>query len=103
MDCCDKKISGKRVGKMLSIKFGDEIGIISLPCEPFTEIGLTIKKASHFPLTLVVALGMGNIGYVGLPDNYGNGGYETSPSPMAADRNWGPELTRCGIELLNHL
>ncbi len=101
MDCRDKKISEKRVEKMLSIKFGNEIGIISLPCEPFSEMGLTIKKASRFPLTLVVALGMGEVGYVGLPNNYGNGGYETSPSTMAASRKWGTELVQVATDLLN--
>ncbi|OGV49084.1 MAG: hypothetical protein A2017_11810 [Lentisphaerae bacterium GWF2_44_16] len=101
MDCRDKKISEKRVEKMLAIKFGDRIGIVSVPCEPFVEIGLAVKKASHFPLTLVAALGMGEIGYVGLPDNYGNGGYETSPSPSASDRNWGPTLIKTASDLLN--
>lgn len=101
MDCRDKKNSEKRVEKLLAIKFGDEIGIVSLPCEPFVEIGLAIKQASRFPLTLVVALGMGEVGYVGLPDNYGNGGYETSPSPLSADRNLGNELIRVSTRLLN--
>ena len=101
MDCRDKKIQENRVEKIMTMKFGNEIGIVSLPCEPFVEIGLAIKQASHFPLTLVVALGMGQVGYVGLPDNYGNGGYETSPSPQSADRNLGTELIRVSTELLN--
>jgi len=101
MDCRDKKISERRVEKILAIKFGDEIGIVSLPCEPFVEIGLAIKQASHFPLTLIAALGMGKAGYVGLPGNYGNGGYETSPSATLASRDFGTELIRLGTELLN--
>ena len=103
MDCRDKKNSERRVEKMLAIKFGDAIGIVSLPCEPFTEIGLAIKQASRFPLTLIVALGMGEVGYVGLSNNYGNGGYETCPSPSLADHNMGTELIRVGAELLNRL
>jgi hypothetical protein len=100
--CRDNKIQEKRMEKMLAMKFGDQIGIVSLPCEAFVEIGLAIKEKSSFPLTLVVALGMGGIGYVGLPDNYGNGGYETSPSATLASRDLGTELIRLGTELLNH-
>ncbi len=48
MDCRDKAIQTKRIEKMISIRFGDQIGIVSLPAEPFTEIGLAIKKASRF-------------------------------------------------------
>ncbi|MDD5728656.1 MAG: hypothetical protein PHV59_08840 [Victivallales bacterium] len=100
MACRDKKNPGKRIEKMLAIKFGDEIGIVSLPCEPFTEIGLAIKQASHFSLTMIAALAMGHVGYVGLPGNYGNGGYETSPSPSTAGQNLGGELVKAGSELL---
>lgn len=60
--------------------------IVSLPAEPFVEIGLQIKK-SIFPQynTLVVSHsnGTGNTGsrsgYIPNSWNYGRGGYETTP------------------------
>ncbi len=63
------------------------IRIVSLPLEPFVEIGLQIKK-EIFPdsFTMVASLsnGTGNIntgggGYVPNKWNYGRGGYETTP------------------------
>ena len=45
-------------------------------------------------------LGMGEIGYVGLPRHYGNGGYETSPSRELADRTVGETMIAGALELL---
>jgi|GEM_PF-2585332 len=102
MDCRDKAIQTKRIEKMISIRFGDQIGIMSLPTEPFTEIGLAIKKASPFPLTIIAALGMGEVGYVGLPEHYCHGGgYETSPSPSKADRDVGVKMIEAAVRMLN--
>jgi len=101
MDCRDKAISTKRVEKMISLRFGDKIGVVSLPAEPFVEIGLAVKRASRFPFTFVAALGMGEVGYVGLPEHYCHGGgYETSPSPDTADRNTGTRLVDAAAKLL---
>ncbi|OGV52751.1 MAG: hypothetical protein A2017_15040 [Lentisphaerae bacterium GWF2_44_16] len=60
--------------------------IVSLPCEPFVEIGLEIKK-KIFPEynTMIVSHsnGTGNLkvggGYIPNSRNYGRGGYETTP------------------------
>jgi hypothetical protein len=66
------------------------------------EIGLGIKAASRFPLTLVAGLSMGEVGYVGLPEHYTHGGgYETSPSPEMADRLAGQNMMKAAIEALN--
>ena len=51
-------------------------------------------------MTFLVALGMGEIGYVGLPENYGIGGYETSPSRGLADRTVGETIIKNAVSLL---
>ncbi len=101
MNCRDHAIPGKRIEQMLAIQFGRGIGIIGIPAEPFVELGMAVRKQSRFPMTMLAALAMGEIGYVGMPGNYGNGGYETSPAPTVADRGLGPEMVRTAVELLN--
>ncbi len=60
--------------------------IVSLPSEPFVEIGLQIKKGIFHQYNTLVAShsnGTGNLriggGYIPNPWNYGRGGYETTP------------------------
>ena len=98
--CRENPIPGKRVQKQLMISFGDDLAIVSLPAEPFVEIGRAIRAESRFPLTVLAALSMGEIGYVGLKQHYGNGGYETSPSRSLADRTVGDAMIRGALELL---
>ena len=95
-------VSSKRK-QIFALRFGNEIGIVGLPGEPFAEIGIAIRNASDFPLTMVSALSMGAIGYVGLPGNYGVGGYETTPSRTKADRTVGTDMIRIAGELLRQL
>ncbi len=72
--------SGKtRVFQLVTIKFDKALAITSLPGEPFTEIGLSIKAGSPFEHTMIAALGMGECGYVCMPDCYSQGGYEILP------------------------
>ncbi len=101
MQCHDAEHPEKRYETMIAIKFGQEFAFVSLPGEPFTEIGLAIKEASPYPLTFIAALGMGLVGYVGLPEHYNHGGgYETSPSADKAGREVGLSFIENGIELL---
>jgi len=65
--------------RLVSLQFGADAAIVSLPGEPFTEIGMAIKKASRFPLTLISTLSMGECGYIPLPECFGRGGYEILP------------------------
>ncbi|MCC7300407.1 MAG: hypothetical protein IT583_04960 [Verrucomicrobia bacterium] len=75
-----KKCSGKsRKFSLVSIKFGRDLAISSLPGEIFTEIGLEIKKRSPFKKTCLVTLGMGECGYVPLAECFERGGYEILP------------------------
>ncbi|MBR2440993.1 MAG: hypothetical protein IKB25_12405 [Lentisphaeria bacterium] len=100
IQCRENPIKEKRIEKQLKIAFNDEIAIVSLPAEPFVEIGEAIREGSKYPLTILAALGMGEIGYVGMPWHYGNGGYETSPSRSLADRHVGEAMIEGALELL---
>ena len=100
MSCRDKVITEKRIEQMAALTFGDEIAISTLPCEAFVEFTRKIRGASKYPMTIVAALAQGEIGYVAMPHNYGNGGYETSPCNTVADRNLGPKFVEKAISLL---
>lgn len=100
LECRENPIPGRRVENQIMISFGDTAAFVSLPAEPFVEIGFAIREASRFPFTFLAALGMGELGYVGLPGNYGNGGYETSPCRSLADRHVGEAMIEGAIELL---
>ena len=82
------------------IAFNDELALVSFPAEPFIEIGEAVREGSKYPITMLSALGMGEIGYVGMPHHYGNGGYETAPSRSLADRHVGETMIENALELL---
>ena len=76
----ERELSGKsRAFQLVSIKFGKDLAIASLPGEPFTEIGLSIKRRSPFSKTFVVTLAQGTCGYVPLKECFKRGGYEVLP------------------------
>ncbi|MBV6433616.1 MAG: hypothetical protein IANPNBLG_03800 [Bryobacteraceae bacterium] len=59
-----------------------EIAIVSMPGEPFAEIGVAIKKGSPFPLTLFCAYSTGSGGdYMPVAHEYEYGGYEVARTP----------------------
>lgn len=64
---------------LTTLKFGKDLAVTSLPGEPFTEIGMEIKKSSPFKKTFVVSHGNGKAGYIPLKECFGRGGYETMP------------------------
>ena len=100
MSCRDKAIPGIRMEEFAVVTFGKEIAISTLPCEAFVEFSREIRKDSKYPMTMVASLAQGEVGYIGMPHNYGNGGYETSPSNTVADRNIGPEILKTAKGLL---
>lgn len=99
-----KTCSGKsRKFPMVSIKFGDKLAFISLPGEPFTEIGLKIKKLSRFTKTWPVALGMGECGYIPLKECFKRGGYEILPVTGGGPREDTAErVISASVGLLNN-
>src|SRR5262249_37857772 len=70
-----------REGKPLEVEvqviaLGDRLAWVSLPGDIFVELGLAIKKASPFPVTLIAELANGSIGYIPDPPAWGQGNYE---------------------------
>ena len=100
IECRENPITVKRIETQIAITFSKELALVSFPAEPFVEIGAAVRNASKYPYTFLAALGMGEIGYVGLPQHYGNGGYETSPSRGLADRTVGETMIAGALELL---
>lgn len=71
---------------LTGFSFGSSVVIASLPSEPFTEIGLTLRKeifAGRICMVAALANGTGSYhcggGYIPNAWNYGRGGYETTP------------------------
>jgi hypothetical protein len=82
--CFAARESGRIVGfPLVALRFGRQAGIVLLPGEPFTEIGLEIKRRSLLKPTFVVTLANGSCGYVPNPECFGRGGYETRPDAHA--------------------
>ncbi|MBQ9803932.1 MAG: hypothetical protein IJW35_03715 [Lentisphaeria bacterium] len=98
--CRENPIKEKRFERQIMISFGSELAFVSLPAEPFVEIGYAIREKSRFPKTILAALGMGEVGYVGMPWHYGNEGYETRPSRNLADPTVGETMIKNALELL---
>jgi hypothetical protein len=72
--------NGKKAAlEFMSIGFGDRLAIASLPGEPFTEIGMAIKRSSPFRHTFVASLANDRAGYVPLEPCFSRGGYEILP------------------------
>ncbi len=100
INCREKASDVERFERQAALTFGDQLAIVTLPAEPFVEIGFAIREKSRFPMTVLAALSQGEIGYVGLENNYGNEGYELRPSPTLADRSVGETMIKSALELL---
>ena len=83
-----------------AMRLGD-VGIVGLPGEVLTEIGMQIKQRSPFPVTMTVSLANGCIGYLPTDNACREGGYEPSWSPVGP----GTErvLVEAGVALLEEL
>jgi len=62
--------------KLQALRIGD-LGICTTPCETFGSTGLSIKRTSPFPVTMVIELANGCNGYLPPPDQFELGGYTT--------------------------
>lgn len=67
-DTVKLKIQAMRIG---------ELGIVAIPCEVFTAIGLEIKRKSPLKPTFTIELANGYNGYLPTPAQHALGGYET--------------------------
>jgi len=59
-----------------AFRFSDDVALVGLPGEVFVELGLAIKKASPFPVTMVVELAHDTPDYVPTRKAFGEGSYE---------------------------
>jgi len=59
-----------------SLRIGD-LGIVGLPGEVFTEIGLDVKARSPFAQTMNIGIANGTVGYVATDKALDEGSYET--------------------------
>ncbi len=88
------------VAKLQAIRIGD-LGIVSSPCETFTETGLAIKEKSPFKHTFTIELANGYNGYLPTPEQHELGGYETwraRSSYLATDAE--PKIRQTLLDLL---
>jgi hypothetical protein len=86
--------------RLQAIRIGS-LGIVSSPCETFTETGLAIKKQSPLKQTFTIELANGYNGYLPPPDQHRLGGYETwraRSSYLAADAE--PKVRETMLKLL---
>jgi len=82
-------------------RLSDEVAVVGLPGEVFVEHGLAIKKASPFPVTLVIELSQDDVAYVPTRKAFTEGSYETVNSRIAP--GGGEAMTDAAIRLLKEL
>jgi neutral ceramidase len=84
-----------------AFRLSDEVAVVGLPGEVFVEHGLAIKKASPFPVTLVIELCQDDVAYVPTRKAFAEGSYETVNSRIAP--GGGEAMTDLAIRLLKEL
>lgn len=82
------------------IAVGD-VAFGGFPGEPFNDIGVAIRKASPFKLTLLSCLTNGSRGYFPFSDSYREGGYESATSPFGP--SVADDLISGALEMLRQL
>ena len=81
-----------------------ELGIVAIPCEVFTEIGLEIKAKSPLKPTFTIELANGYNGYLPTPAQHALGGYETWRARSSyLDVNASEAITKTVLELLGEV
>ncbi len=80
-----------------------EVGIATVPVEPFCEMGLDIKRRSPFKPTFVVSLAHGYFGYLPTPAQHALGGYEAWLGSSRLEIDAMPEMTDALLRMLTQL
>jgi neutral ceramidase len=83
------------------ITLGKEIAWVGLPGEIFTELGIAIKRASPFPMTIIAELAHGPVTYFPNEAAAAQGNYEVVTSRVAIGS--GERLVQAAKELLNEM
>jgi len=82
-------------------RLGPEVAIVALPGEVFVDLGLAIKRASPFPVTMVVELAHDAPGYIPTKKAFAEGSYETINSRIRP--GGGEMLVETAVRLLKGL
>jgi hypothetical protein len=86
---------------LVAIGLGRDLALVSMPGEPFTEIGMAVKRESPFPRTLVASNANGYAGYIVLDECFERGGYEPLPvEGGGADRGTAQALQAAALKAL---
>jgi hypothetical protein len=88
--------------KLQALRIGP-LGITAIPCEVFTEIGLTIKELSPLRPTFTIELANGHYGYLPTPRHYDLGGYETWLGTNNLEKEASVQITRTVLALLEEV
>lgn len=98
---CDMENSPKtREIELVGLRIGN-IAFVGIPGEPFTEIGVEIKKFKGFDIVLPCALTNGYEGYFPSASAYKEGGYEARTSPFAPTIT--KDIVNCSNAILKNL
>lgn len=88
---------------MQAIRIG-ETAWVTTPCELFVRLGMEIKLRSKTKYTYIAGYTNGQIGYVGTPEAYMRGGYETTPcGGSIVEVDTGAKIVDAAVELVNKL
>jgi hypothetical protein len=75
-----------------------DVAVVGLPGEVFVELGLAIKRASPFPVTLVIELCQDDPSYIPTKKAFAEGSYETVNSRIAP--GGGEMMAEAAVRLL---
>ncbi len=84
--------------KLQAVSIGG-LGIAAIPCETFTEIGITLKELSPLRPTFTIELANGHYGYLPTPRHFDLGGYETWLGTNNLERDASVKITRTLLDL----
>jgi hypothetical protein len=82
-------------------RLSPDVAVVALPGEVFVELGLAIKQASPFPVTMIVELSNDNPHYVPTQKAFAEGSYETVNSIIQS--GGGEMLADAAVKLLKEL
>jgi hypothetical protein len=88
--------------KLQAMRVGP-LGIAAIPCEVFTEIGITIKELSPLRPTFTIELANGHFSYLPTPRHFELGGYETWLGTNVLEREASVKITREILSLLEEV
>ena len=74
-----KPLEGKTIKiEVQAFVFEDNVAIVSIPGEMFTELGIKVKENSPFETTIISGYTNGYVGYIPAPETYKSLSYEST-------------------------